>query len=209
MLEDERKLTAYHEAGHALLALITEGSDPIYKATIVPRGSALGLVMRLPENDRVSVNKKKLLADLIVGMGGRAAEEIIFGHEKITSGASSDIKMVSKLSRAMVCEWGMSDKVGMIFYGDSESDNVYSSGGGLRSKISNKTLELIDSEIKELIDWAYDKALCGINSHKDWLEIIASNLLEKETLDLFEIKKILGIESEEKEIQTDDSPSEG
>jgi cell division protease FtsH len=192
MSEKEKKLTAYHEAGHALLALIIEGSDPIYKATIIPRGSSLGLVMRLPENDRVSVTRKKLLADLIVAMGGRAAEEIIFGHDQITSGASADIKMASKLARSMVYEWGMSDKVGMIFYGDPESEGY----SGQKVQTSNKTSELLDLEVKKLIDIAYEKALNGIKDHLDWLEKIASNLLEKETIYLYEIKKILGIEDE-------------
>jgi cell division protease FtsH len=199
---EERKLTAYHEAGHALLAIITKGSDPIYKATIIPRGHSLGLVMRVPEADRVSITKEKLLADLVVGMGGRAAEELIFGEKNITSGASSDIKMVSKIARSMVYEWGMSDKVGMIFYGDcAESENHYSNSSKI--KFSNKTSELLDLEVKKLIENAYNQAIEGIKEKKDWLEKIANNLLEKETLDLNEIKDILGLHEKE-ELKSED-----
>lgn len=190
ILDSEKRLTAYHEAGHAIVALRVEGSDPIYKATIIPRGNALGLVMRVPENDRVSISKQKLLADLAVGMGGRVAEEIIFGHEKITSGASSDIKMVSKLARAMVYEWGMSDKVGMIYYGESDNGNPYAPE---KTNISNETLQLLDSEVKKLIEDAYQKAFNVISEHREWLDIVANNLLEKETLDLRQIQELLGI----------------
>ena len=114
MTEDERKLTAYHEAGHAVVAINSPASDPIHKATIIPRGRALGMVMRLPEGDRVSMPMNKLYADLRVACGGRIAEEMIFGPEKITTGASSDIRMVSDIARRMVTEWGMSEKLGFL-----------------------------------------------------------------------------------------------
>ena len=119
MSEEEKKLTAYHEAGHALVSLNQPASDPIHKATIIPRGRALGMVMRLPERDVLSVTKEKLKADLVVAMGGRVAEEIIFGREKITSGASSDIKMATQMARAMTTQYGMSDALGPLAYGDN------------------------------------------------------------------------------------------
>ena len=112
MTDDEKRLTAYHEAGHAVVALHQPESDPIHKATIIPRGRALGMVMRLPEGDRVSMARDKLFADLRVACGGRIAEELIFGVEKVTTGASSDIRMVSDVARRMVTEWGLSDKLG-------------------------------------------------------------------------------------------------
>ena len=122
MSEEEKKLTAYHEAGHALVALKQEASDPIHKATIIPRGRALGMVMRLPERDQVSVTRAKCHADLAVAMGGRVAEEMIFGHEKVTSGASSDIQMATKLARAMATRYGMSDKLGPLLYAENEEE---------------------------------------------------------------------------------------
>ena len=122
MTEEEKKLTAYHEAGHAVVALHSPASDPIHKATIIPRGRALGMVMRLPETDRISHSKEKLMADLAVAAGGRLAEEMIFGEEKITTGAASDIKMVTDMARRMVTEWGMSDKLGFLAYGAPEQE---------------------------------------------------------------------------------------
>jgi cell division protease FtsH len=122
MTEEERKLTAYHEAGHAVVAAYSPASDPIHKATIIPRGRALGMVMRLPEGDRVSMAKDKLYADLRVACGGRIAEEMIFGKEKVTTGASSDIKMVSDIARRMVTEWGLSDKLGFLAYEANEQE---------------------------------------------------------------------------------------
>ena len=122
MSEEEKKLTAYHEGGHALLALKLPASDPIHKATIIPRGRALGMVMRLPERDQVSLTREKLKADIVVAMGGRVAEELIFGHEKVTSGASSDIQMATKMAKAMATQFGMSDKLGPLAYGENEEE---------------------------------------------------------------------------------------
>merc|ERR1711861_89286 len=122
MTEDERKLTAYHEAGHAVVAINSPASDPIHKATIIPRGRALGMVMRLPERDQLSVTREKMHADIAVAMGGRIAEEIIFGHDKVTSGASSDIEMVTKMAKNMVTKYGMSTELGTIAYGENEEE---------------------------------------------------------------------------------------
>ena len=122
MTDEERKLTAYHEAGHALVSLNYSSSDPIHKATIIPRGRALGMVMRLPERDQISITREKMFANLAVAMGGRIAEEEIFGYEKVTSGASSDIKQATQLARAMVMQYGMSDKLGFLAYGDNEEE---------------------------------------------------------------------------------------
>jgi hypothetical protein len=122
MSEEEKKLTAYHEAGHALVALHMPASDPIHKATIIPRGRALGMVMRLPEKDQVSLTRAKCYADLAVAMGGRVAEEEIFGYDKVTSGASGDIQMATKLAKAMATQFGMSDKLGPLLYGENQQE---------------------------------------------------------------------------------------
>lgn len=198
MGEDEKKLTAYHEGGHALVGLYCPDSDPIHKATIIPRGRALGMVMRLPENDRFSVTKAKLLADLAVAMGGRVAEEIIFGSEKITSGASSDIKQATRMARAMVREWGMNDKIGPIFYG-GENPDMYS--GHLTSKMYSSTTEdAIDLEVKKLVESQYKVAKDILTKHLDQLHLLANELLSKETLTGQEIKDLLGMGEKKKKV---------
>ncbi len=159
-------------------------SDPIHKATIIPRGRALGLVMRLPETDRVSHTREKMIADITVAMGGRVAEELIFGYDKITSGASSDIKQASDLSRAMVTKWGMSDKIGPVYH--NREQNVHSS-----DIISEGTLKLIDEEVKRVVSSCYEKAKDILTKRCKDLELIAENLLEFETLTGDEIKDIL------------------
>jgi cell division protease FtsH len=179
MSEDEKKKTAYHEGGHALVSLFCPASDPIHKATIVPRGRALGMVMRLPESE-TSKSRDKYEADITVAMGGRVAEEIIFGHAKVTSGASSDIEMATKYARAMVRLWGMSDKVGPIFYG-GETQDVYSQSHN-QKLYSLNTEDLIDLEVKALIDKSYNLAKKILTTHKKQLHKIAETLLEKETL---------------------------
>ncbi len=185
MTEEERKLTAYHEAGHVIIAVNMAASDPIHKATIIPRGRALGLVMRLPETDRVSHTREKMIADITVAMGGRVAEELVFGYDKVTSGASSDIKQASDLSRAMVTKWGMSDKIGPIYH-NREQNNVYGS-----DIISEDTLKLIDEEVKRIVSLCYEKAKDILTKYHKDLELIAENMLEFETLTGDEIKDIL------------------
>ena len=191
MSDEEKKLTAYHEGGHALVAFYEHASDPIHKATIIPRGRALGMVMRLPKGDQFSITREKLKADLAVAMGGRVAEELIFGYEKVTSGASSDIQQATKMARAMVGEWGMSDAIGPIFHG-SEKKDLYLGGGGSRAEIhSDKTADLIDHEVKDLVESAYKKAQATLKKHLDQLHKLASSLLEYETLTGDEITDIL------------------
>lgn len=186
MQESERKLTAYHEAGHAITALNCKNSDPIHKATIIPRGRALGLVMRLPESDRLSVTRAKLHDDLIVAMGGRVAEELIFGYDKVTTGASSDIEQATNMARAMVIKWGLSDKVGAIDYGEDES-KPYSAN----KPFSEDTAKLIDQEVKKIIDQALKKAKDILTKKSKDLETLAQGLLEYETLTGQEIKDLL------------------
>ena len=202
MSEDEKKLTAYHEAGHALATIYSPASDPIHKATIIPRGRALGMVMRLPERDEISMARDKLEANLVVGMGGRLAEEKIFGVEKITTGASSDIQMITSLSRRMVTEWGMSEKLGTLRYNENQ-DEVFLGHSVARSiNISDETARLIDSEIKKLIDKATEDCWKILNDHEEELHLIANALLEYETLSGDDIDALLRGES----IDRDETP---
>ncbi len=191
MSEDEKKLTAYHEAGHAVVALHEPQSDPIHKATIVPRGRALGMVMRLPEGDRLSLKRDKLHADLAVAMGGRVAEEIIFGNDKVTTGASGDIRMATDMARRMVTEWGMSEKLGMIHYGANQEEVFLGHSVTQSKNISESTANLIDAEIKQLVQGGYDKAKKVLTDHLDELHKVAQGLLEHEMLSGDEIKAIL------------------
>ncbi len=184
MSEEEKKLTAYHEAGHALVTVNEPESDPIHKATIVPRGRALGMVMRLPEGDRYSYSLAKMKANLSVGMGGRVAEEVIFGADQVTNGASGDIQMVSAMARAMVTQWGLSEKVGMVDYSDEPSSYR-------ERRISPETSTAIEDEVRGLIEEGYNKAKKIITDNIDGLHIIAKALLEYELLSGDEINALL------------------
>ena len=180
MSEEDKKKTSYHESGHALVSMHCPASDPIHKATIVPRGRALGMVMRLPESE-ISKSRDKLEADIAVAMGGRVSEEIIFGHDKVTSGASQDIKMATAYARAMVRTWGMSDKVGPLYYGEDNQD-VYTQQHVYQKMYSLSTEDLIDKEVKALVENGYKKARKILTTHKTQLHKVAKTLLEKETL---------------------------
>ncbi len=208
MTDEEKKLTAYHEAGHAVVALHCPNSDPIHKATIVPRGRALGMVMRLPEGDRISVSKAKLLDDLAVAMGGRIAEDLIFGADKVTTGASSDIKQATDMASRMVTEWGMSDLLGPLRY-TSNQEEVFLGHSVAQSKnMSDETAYKVDSEIKRIVTESYDRAEKIIKDNMDELEKVAQALLEYEMLSGDDITRLLNGEEiiredpEEKEKQT-------
>ena len=191
MTEDERRLTAYHEAGHAIVAIHEPESDPIHKATIIPRGRALGLVMRLPEGDRISMSRAKLKADLAVAMGGRIAEELIFGYDKVTTGASSDIKMATEISRRMVMEWGMSDKLGPLHYGQSQEEVFLGYSLGQSKGMSDDTAATVDSEVRLVVETAYKRAEDTLKKYMNDLHTLAKALLEYETLNGDDIKKVL------------------
>jgi len=192
MSEDEKRLTAYHEGGHALVGLSLPDSDPVHKATIVPRGRALGMVMRLPEGDRYSSSRAKLKADLAVAMGGRVAEEIIFGHDKVTTGASSDIKMATDMARKMVTEWGLSDALGPLAYGEPEGDGFLGYASGQRRAMSNATAEQVDREIRNVVQEGYETAKRILTDRLDDLHKLAHALLEHETLSGDDINTLLG-----------------
>ena len=180
MKDEEKKLTAYHEAGHAIVTALSPVADPIHKATIIPRGRALGMVMSLPEDDRYSVTREKLKSDLAVAMGGRVAEELIFGYDKITSGASSDIEAATKMAKMMVIKWGMSDIIGPIMH-EISNDNF----------ISNDKANIIDAEIKKLVDEGYAHATKIIKTNIKKLHDLAKALIEYETLTGEEIQALL------------------
>ena len=158
MTEAEKELTAYHEAGHAILALNVPSADPLHKATIIPRGRALGMVMQLPEGDRYSMSYKYMISRLAIMMGGRVAEELKFGKENITSGASSDIEQATKLARAMVTRWGFSDKLGHVAYGDNQEEVFLGHSVARTQNVSEETAQIIDAEVRRLIDEAYSTA---------------------------------------------------
>lgn len=189
MSDEEKKLTAYHEGGHAIVAFYQPESDPIHKATIIPRGRALGMVQHLPERDQISVTFAKMKAQLATYMAGRVAEEIIFGPEKITSGASSDIQGATNIARAMVTQWGMSDKIGYVCHA-TENDR-YLVGGNRSEPNSSDTANLIDVEVKRFIDEAYKKAKSILNEHLDKLHDLAKSLLHYEMLTGEEIRSLL------------------
>ena len=191
MTDEEKKLTAYHEAGHAVVAYHIADSDPIHKATIIPRGRALGMVVRLPENDRVSMPRSKLEADLAVAMGGRIAEQMIFGRQKITTGAASDIKHATEIARRMVTEWGMSDKLGPLTYGEPSQEVFLGHSVTQTKNMSEATAEVVDQEVRLIIDTAYAAAEKILKNNKHHLETLAKGLLEYETLSGDEVDALL------------------
>jgi cell division protease FtsH len=188
MSDEQKELTAYHEGGHALVGIHMPASDPIHKATIIPRGRALGMVMRLPENDQFSLPRDKMEADIAVAMAGRVAEEIIFGHDKVTSGASSDIKMASNMARAMVREWGLSEKIGPILHSEGGGD-MYS--GNRHAEISEHTAQIIDEEVKRIVEEGYKTAKDILTKNIKQLHTLAKALIEHETLSGEQIKNLL------------------
>ncbi len=191
MSDDEKCMTAFHEAGHAICAMHNAECDPVHKATIIPRGRALGMVMSLPEGDRYSKSKAKCLAELCMAMGGRAAEEITFGADKVSNGASGDIKMATNQTRMMVTEWGMSDKLGMIAYADNSQEVFLGHSVTQNKNVSEATAREIDNEIKLVIDNAYLSAKKILTDNIDELNTLARGLLEHETLSGDEIRQLL------------------
>ncbi|HRE61732.1 MAG TPA: ATP-dependent zinc metalloprotease FtsH [Micropepsaceae bacterium] len=191
MSESEKRLTAYHEGGHALVAMSVPATDPVHKATIIPRGRALGMVMQLPEADKLSMSYEQMISRLAVMMGGRAAEEIIFGKEKITSGAQSDIDGATRLARAMVTRWGYSDKLGPIAYAENQEEVFLGHSVARSHNVSGTTLKLIEEEIRGLVEGGYASARKILTERIEDLHIVAKGLLEYETLSGDEIKGLL------------------
>ncbi len=205
MSEEEKKLTAYHEAGHAIVGLNVPQHDPIHKATIIPRGRALGLVLSLPERDQLSVTFTKYTSKIAMAMGGKVAEELIFGKENVTSGAASDIQQVSKIARAMVQQFGFSDELGHIDYANEQQSYLGSYSGGSTS--SPETLKKIDAEVRRIVDEGYETAKRILTEKSDDLHRLAQGLLEYETLTGSEIGKIVAGEPLNRGDDSDDTPS--
>ena len=193
MSDDEKKLTAYHESGHAIVGLNVPQHDPIHKATIIPRGRALGLVLSLPERDQLSVSFTKYRSKIAMAMGGKVAEELIFGKENVTSGATSDIQQVSKIARAMVTQFGMSEKIGHIDYANEQQSYLGAYGGGTNH--SAETQKLIDEEVRRIIDEGYETAKRILTEKHDDLVRLAEGLLEYETLTGSEIARVIAGEA--------------
>ncbi|HIM25099.1 MAG TPA: ATP-dependent zinc metalloprotease FtsH, partial [Rhodospirillales bacterium] len=209
MTEDEKKLTAYHEAGHALVGLKVPKHDPLHKVTIIPRGRALGLTMSLPERDRLSYSKIELKSLLAVMYGGRVAEELIFGEDNITTGASNDIQQATSWARRMVTEFGFSDKLGRLRYTDNEEEIFLGHSVARQKNMSDATAALIDEEVRRLIEEAEKLARKILSEHGDDLETIAQALLEYETLSGDEVNALLRGESIVRPGDMDNPPEGG
>ncbi|WP_174301195.1 ATP-dependent zinc metalloprotease FtsH [Caulobacter sp. S45] len=202
MTEDEKRMTAYHEGGHAIVALNVPSTDPVHKATIIPRGRALGMVMQLPERDKLSMSFEQMTSRLAILFGGRVAEEIIFGKDKVTSGASSDITQATKLARAMVTKWGFSDELGVVEYGDNQEEVFLGMSMGNRQNISEETAKTIDAEVKRLTQMGFDEARRIITTRIEDLHTLAKAMLEYETLTGSEITDVLkGISPKREEVE--------
>ena len=191
MNEEEKRLTAYHEAGHAIVAMNVKMADPVHKATIVPRGRALGMVMQLPEGDRYSMKYQQMIDRIAIMAGGRVAEELIFGKENITSGASSDIEQATKLARAMVTRWGFSEKLGTVAYGDNQEEVFLGHSVARSQNVSEETARTIDEEVRRLVASGWDEARKILTTKADHHEKLSQALLEYETLSGEEIKDLL------------------
>ena len=203
MSDDEKKNTAYHEGGHALVALAVPHADPVHKATIIPRGRALGMVMQLPEGDRYSLKFQQMTSRLAIMMGGRVAEELIFGKENITSGASSDIKAATDLARNMVTRWGYSEELGTVAYGDNQDEVFLGHSVARTQNVSEDTARKIDAEVRKLIDTALNEARRILTERLDDLHTLAQSLLEYETLSGEEITGVLkGVKPKREEPET-------
>lgn len=191
MTEEEKLLTAYHEGGHAIVGLNVPATDPIHKATIIPRGRALGMVMQLPERDKLSMSLEQMTSRLAIMMGGRVAEELIFGREKVTSGAASDIEQATRLARMMVTRWGLSEELGTVSYGENQDEVFLGMSVSRTQNASEATVQKIDSEIKRLVEEGYKEATRILTEKRADLEALAKGLLEFETLTGEEIIDLL------------------
>ncbi|MEE8559329.1 MAG: ATP-dependent zinc metalloprotease FtsH [Alphaproteobacteria bacterium] len=191
MTEEEKTLTAYHEGGHALVAVYSPGHDPLHKVTIIPRGRALGVTMALPERDRYGFSKNELLAKLAMMFGGRVAEELVFGKDNITTGASDDIRQATDLARRMVTEWGMSEKLGPLRYNDNEEEIFLGHSVTQRKNVSDATAKAIDEEIRGLVERSENRAREILTEHIEDLHTVAKALLEYETLSAEDVKALL------------------
>jgi cell division protease FtsH len=207
MKEDEKKLTAYHEAGHAIVGRLVPDHDPVYKVSIIPRGRALGVTMFLPEDDRYSYSKQHLESQLSSLFGGRIAEQIIFGDEAVTTGASNDIERATSIARSMVTKWGLSDRMGPLSYSEEEGEVFLGKSYGKQKTVSDETAQAIDSEIRTIIDRNYQRSVDILKKNEDKLHLMADALMKYETIDAGQIDSIMeGREPGPPEDWSDDEP---
>ncbi len=207
MTEGEKQLTAYHEGGHALVALSVPATDPVHKATIIPRGRALGMVMQLPERDKLSMSYEQMTSRLAVLMGGRVSEELVFGKEKVTSGAQSDIEQATKLARAMVTRWGFSDALGTVMYGENQEEVFLGYSMGQKNTLSEETSRKIDAEVRHLVETGLAEATRIITTRRHDLETLAKGLMEYETLSGDEIIGLLNGKAPVRDTGDDQPPA--
>jgi len=206
MTEKEKELTAYHEGGHALVALNVLATDPVHKATIIPRGRAMGMVMQLPERDKLSMSYEQMTSRLAVLMAGRVSEEVVFGWDKVTSGAQSDIEQATKLARAMVTRWGFSEELGTVMYGENQEEVFLGYSMGRQQNISEATSQKIDAEVRRLVEEGHAEATRIITEKRQDLEVLAKGLLEYETLSGDEIIGLLVGRRPVREVLEDPAP---
>ena len=191
--DEEKENTAYHEVGHALLAKLLKGCDPLHKVSIIPRGMALGITMTLPEKDYLTMKKSQLLDRITMTLGGRVAEELIYGADSVTTGASNDLEKVSSLARKMVTSYGMSEKMGNLTYGKSEEHVFMGRDFGHNRDFSEEIAADIDKEVKKIVDERYEMAKELLSSNRDMLEFISKALLDRETLDEKEFDELMSV----------------
>jgi cell division protease FtsH len=191
MSDEERKLTAYHEAGHAIVGLSVPEHDPVYKVTIIPRGRALGVTMFLPEQDRYSLSKRRLRSQIASLFGGRIAEEMIFGSDAVTTGAANDIERATDIARSMVTKWGLSDRLGPLAYSEDDGEIFLGRSVTKHKHMSDVTAHAIDEEIRALVDTEYQRAETILKENEDELHVMADALIRYETIDENQIKDIM------------------
>jgi len=191
MKDEEKKQTAYHEAGHAIVGLLVPSHDPVYKVSIIPRGRALGVTMFLPEEDRYSQSRELLESQISSLYGGRIAEELIFGDEHVTTGASNDIKRATEIARNMVTRWGLSERLGPLAYGEEEEEVFLGRSVTQHKNVSDETAHIIDEEIRNIIDRNYDRARRLLKENMDKLHAMAEALVKYETIDQQQIEDIM------------------
>jgi cell division protease FtsH len=191
MSEDERRLTAYHEAGHAVVGLSVPSHDPVYKVSIIPRGRALGVTMFLPEEDRYSFSKERLESQIASLFGGRIAEEIVFGRDKVTTGAANDIHRATEIARSMVTKWGLSDKLGPLTYSEEEGEVFLGHSVTQHKTVSDETAHIIDEEIRNVIDRNYRRAHQILTDNRDKLDTMSRALMHYETIDAAQLEDIM------------------
>jgi cell division protease FtsH len=189
MSDEDKRVTAFHEGGHALIALLTPDSDPVHKVTIIPRGMALGVTQTLPVEDRYNLTRAQMRAMIKHAMGGRAAEELVFGH--LSTGASNDLQQATRMAREMICTYGMSDRIGPVCLDDEGGDVFLGRDFGSRKSYSEDTAQQIDEEVKDLLNSLYDEARRLLTDNRDKLDRIAETLLERETLETSDLARIM------------------